>query len=159
MSSSAHYKSLKESPINAIVQKRQENESKQLSPVEDHKSILNEEPVEVGLRFRLDQVASVDTLNECYAIVGYLDMDWKATKNDIKTWKQSYSNYKPEYVPNVKPVNCVSVGISPVDWSTANPIGITSISDIDYNILRVQLSCTFREPMNLHNFPFDVQDL
>ena len=39
--------------------------------------------VEIGLRFRIDQLASIDTVDQTYHALCSLDMDWLASENDI----------------------------------------------------------------------------
>ena len=115
--------------------------------------------MKVGLRFRIDQLSNINSVDQQYDIVGVLDYDWVATEADKISFAQNKEKYCPEFIPRGEVRNCVEKNTTIKTWSTGGKYKIVNVDGIDYNTRRVEYDASFREPFEMQNYPFDVQDL
>lgn len=115
-------------------------------------------PVEIkGMYIR--HIADVDTIDQSFKIaIGY-DMMWPATKEDINSWKANDVEFQPTFIPNFEFPNAKEETMERRALVNGNPFTIQEVDGKHFNFLRtlVYLNCV--ERLELHSFPFDVQEL
>jgi len=124
----------------------------------------NIETIDVGLKFRIDELSAINSVDQSYSIYGVMDYDWIATEKDKQelerlTNEDKLNEYEPHWIPHCEPKNAVEAEINPELWDTDCAYKIETINGVKYNVKRVLYKGTFKEPFELENFPFDVQDL
>ena len=130
------------------------NESKLVVPSkllsDEHK---NETPkrkhMDIGLRFRVDQIASINTVDQTYHAMCSLDMDWEATMNDVNAHAQDPRTYTPEKVPRIDPKNVVSKSVSYKPWANGNLNKLVEKEGKFYNLRRIEYDIVWSEPFEV----------
>ena len=118
-----------------------------------------DEAMAIGLRFRIDQIQSINTVEQSYAVISSLDMDWLATQKDMESFKNDPREYTPEKVPRIDPRNITSKETNYKPWANGNLYKIVEKDGKHYNLRRIEYIITWTHPLDVANFPFDVQDL
>eukprot|EP01084_Bolivina_argentea_P262088 443138_1 len=137
-----------------------------ISSVWSNKSTKELEKMQVGLRLRIDQIESIDTVNQIYKVRATLDMDWEASNEDIELFdeiKSSKHSHEIEYtstdLPRVDPVNVVDKKMIYRRWANGDEVKLVTKNGIRYNWRRIELSCVWTKEFIIEHFPFDVQSL
>lgn len=55
---------------------------------DDHHLAMKKPTFKIGLRFRVNQIGSIDTVTQTYHVIGTLDVDWEATGQDMENFSQ-----------------------------------------------------------------------
>ena len=116
-------------------------------------------PLKVGLRLSVTEITHIDTTKQQYGIKGYLVYNWRATDKDVENFmkcKENGNKYIPEFTPNLHFVNDVEVK----NYEEKNNVKIKYNHNIAYNSQEaLSINIVFTQAFDVHNFPFDVQDL
>ena len=110
--------------------------------------------IEIGLRFRIDQLAEISTVDQTYHALCSLDMDWTATLNDVINHKKNPRDYTPEKVPRIDPKNFVVKETSYKPWANGNLVKLVEKNGIYYNLRRIEYDCVWSEPFEVNHLHY-----
>ena len=106
--------------------------------------------VEIGLRFRVDQIASISTVDQTYHALCSLDMDWVATEEDIINQRKDAREYVPQKIPRIDPKNIVVKETNYKPWANGNLIKLVLKNGVYYNLRRIEYDCIWSEPFEVN---------
>lgn len=78
---------------------------------------------------------------------------------DIQNWNSDPINFSPEYIPNFEFPNAKEETLERRALENGNPFQVQEVDGVQYNFLRTLVYLTCIERLELHSFPFDVQEL
>eukprot|EP01084_Bolivina_argentea_P143499 251958_1 len=116
---------------------------------------------ELGLRLRIDQLATIDTATQTYGGKFRLEKEWIATKKDINNYAANKAEYKPEYYASVEANNDVVQEYEYARFNGGNNICLrkSRINGLYYNFQSLETRGSLTSQFDVKNYPFDIQDL
>lgn len=115
-------------------------------------------PVEIkGIFIR--HIADVNTIDQSFKIAVGFDMMWPSSALDIQNWNNDPLQFTPEFVPNFEFPNAKEETMERRALENGNPFCIQEVDGVKFNFLRTLVYLTCIERLELHAFPFDVQEL
>merc|ERR1719356_153987 len=95
-------------------------EQKSIDRIGSHVAKLDLKRIEVGLRLRVDQIDTIDTVNQVYRVRCTIDMDWLASSRDTANAKEDRKGFVPEHIPRIEPRNIIDGENVDKQWGNGN---------------------------------------
>mmetsp|Transcript_49889 Transcript_49889/g.83081 ORF Transcript_49889/g.83081 Transcript_49889/m.83081 type:complete len:422 (+) Transcript_49889:30-1295(+) len=143
----------------------------ELSKYKDSDFYNANDRIELGVNFYVNRMADISLTNETFFAHFDLELQWRATREELNRFKAAPKNYEPDYIPNFFVMNgdC-SKELQTKEGNSGYRVVVEGDKDSwgsligkcrypVFNLVHYKMQGSLRESFKLNSFPFDCQDL
>jgi len=119
-------------------------------------------PLSVHLYLSIYHLCDVNTTNHTFSVQGKIRMEWQITQDECNRYNAAHENltfFKPDIVPQFEFRNQVDYSQEAMRYESGSEYDVYQVGREWYIQCGFEFHSSFAEPLELENFPFDVQHL